>query len=299
MEECVGAVEAVFRRLAAGAAPVPGVLGFESEGGGFHLKAGLSGDGYFVAKLNGNFPANPSRGLPTIQGLALLYNAADGRPLAVIDSAELTARRTGAATGVAAKYLTPDQALVVTIIGCGRQAMSQLEAVAAVRPIAEVRAIDQQETTSAALARACPSEWRAAAVTLREMGDATRSSNVIITCTPSRTPFLRLDATPAECLIAAVGADNPHKSELFPELLSRSRVITDLTAQCATIGDLHHAIEAGVMTEGEVEAELSAIVAAGAITSGGRVVFDSTGMALQDAAAARIIYERAVKEGRA
>src|SRR5688572_17040361 len=112
MNRCIEAVEEAFRMLAAGAAPKPGVLGFEAGSGGFHLKAALDGD-YFAAKGNENYPGNPERGLPTIQGLIMLCGARDGRPLAVIDSAEVTALRTGAATGVAAKYLTPHEPLTV------------------------------------------------------------------------------------------------------------------------------------------------------------------------------------------
>ena len=292
---CVAAVEDVFRRLGRGEAPSPGVLGFETEGGSFHLKAGLSGDGYFVAKLNGNYPGNPRVGLPTIQGLLVLADAANGRPLAVMDSAELTARRTGAATGVAVKYLTPVKPLVVTLIGCGRQAPSQLEAVAAVRGIARVHAIDQEMNAAAALVRRCPPAWDARTAALDDMRAATRTSDLIITCTTTQQAFLSLDDAASSCLVCGVGADNPHKSELTPALMAASVVVTDLTSQCAVMGDLHHAIEAGKMKAGDVAAELAEIVIRPRAFAGERVIFDSTGMALQDAAAARVVYQRALR----
>ncbi len=125
----------------------PGVLGAHVEGGGFHVKsAGLldavDGRPVFAAKVNANFPGNPDRnGLPTIQGVIALFDAADGRLLALLDSIEITSLRTAAATAVAAKYLAPD-AGTVTICGCGEQARNQLRALACVRPVERVMALD-------------------------------------------------------------------------------------------------------------------------------------------------------------
>jgi len=93
MDRCIEAVEHAFRTLAAGKLPPPGVLATHVEGGGFHVKAAVL-DGCYAAKINANFPANPERGLPTIQGVVLLSDAVDGRPLAIMDSIEITARRT-------------------------------------------------------------------------------------------------------------------------------------------------------------------------------------------------------------
>jgi alanine dehydrogenase len=107
LNDCVQAVEQAFRLQGEGRAPAPGVLGVHAQGGGFHIKAGtlpLSRN-YFAAKANANFPGNPARGLPTIQGVVLLFDADNGQVLAAIDSIEITILRTGAATTVAAKYL--------------------------------------------------------------------------------------------------------------------------------------------------------------------------------------------------
>jgi len=107
LNDCVLAVEQAFRLQGEGRAPAPGVLGVHAQGGGFHIKAGtlpLSRK-YFAAKANANFPGNPARGLPTIQGVVLLFDADNGQVLAAMDSIEITILRTGAATAVAAKYL--------------------------------------------------------------------------------------------------------------------------------------------------------------------------------------------------
>src|SRR5262245_41338260 len=108
LAECVDAVEDVFRQQGGGRIPASGILGLRTQTGGLHVKtAFLSGaKNYIVAKLNTNFPQNYVRfGLPTIQGVIVLYDADNGRPLAVLDSMEITLKRTAAATAVAAKYL--------------------------------------------------------------------------------------------------------------------------------------------------------------------------------------------------
>ena len=107
LNDCVQAVEQAFHLQGEGRALAPGVLGMHAQGGGFHIKTGILPlrRNYFVAKTNANFPTHPARGLPTIQGLILLFDADDGQILAVMDSMEITILRTGAATAVAAKYL--------------------------------------------------------------------------------------------------------------------------------------------------------------------------------------------------
>jgi alanine dehydrogenase len=295
MPVCVDRVEDAFRRLGEGTAPSPGVLSFDGGGGHFHIKAGLSGAGHFVTKVNGNYPGNPAIGLPTIQGLVMLCDAGDGRPLAVLDSAELTARRTGAATGVAVKHLAIEKPLVVTLCGCGRQAASQLAAVAAVRPIERVDVCDIDDDRAARFARQQSHDIPVAAFPLSRLREYTRSSDVVITCTPSRRALLRRDDVRNGCLVAAVGADNPQKQEIDPALMAHSKVITDLTGQCAVMGDLQHAIAARLMTKEGVYAELGEVVAGvkpGRADAEEIIVFDSTGFGLLDAVTAALVYER-------
>ena len=124
LTECVAAVERVFRLQGEGKIPSSGILGVRTQSGGLHVKiACLSGaKNYIVAKLNTNFAQNYARfGLPTIQGAIVLYDADNGRLLAVLDSMEITLKRTAAATAVAAKYLARKNSAVATICGCGEQ----------------------------------------------------------------------------------------------------------------------------------------------------------------------------------
>jgi ornithine cyclodeaminase/alanine dehydrogenase-like protein (mu-crystallin family) len=124
--------------------------------------------------------------------------------------------------------------------------------------------------------------------------EATRVSDVIVTCTPARVPFLGLDDVPAGCFVAAIGADNPAKSEIKPDLMAKATVVVDVLDQAVVMGDLHHAIATGTMRADEVAAELGQVVAG---TRPGRqaadqiIVFDSSGTGVQDVAAAAIAYE--------
>ena len=141
LPECIDAVEKAFRLYAEGKIAPAGILGMPVEGGGFHIKvAAMPGArSYFAAKTNANFPGNPkAHGLPTIQGAILLFDATNGCPLAIMDSAEVTALRTGATTAVATKYLAKPSASTLTLIGCGTQADAQLRAVSTVRKLRRV-----------------------------------------------------------------------------------------------------------------------------------------------------------------
>ena len=120
--DCMAAVGDAFRQLAQGKAPPPGILGMHGSDGSFHVKAGfLTRDRpYFAAKLNANFPENGSRhGLPTIQGAVILFDAANGVPLAIMDSVSVTALRTAAATALAAEHLARRDSEEALICGCG------------------------------------------------------------------------------------------------------------------------------------------------------------------------------------
>lgn len=303
MKDCVAAVEAAFAAVANGKTIPAGILGSHVADGGFHVKtAGLHrGSAYFAAKINANFPANPSRsGRPTIQGVLVLYDATNGDPLAVMDSGEITRMRTAAATAVAAKYLSRANASTVTICGCGVQAAAQLEALCAVRTIARVFAHDLDPARGRAFAAAMTDTLHIDVRAVSRIADGSTRSDIIVTCTPSTQPILNIDDVVDGAFVAAVGADSEHKQEIDVHLMAHSAVVADVLSQCAAIGDLHHAIDAGVMNAADVRAELADVVGGTAHWSRSdreTVVFDSTGTALEDVAAAAVVYERAVAQG--
>ena len=291
---CIAAVEDAFRRLAEGSVPPPGILGMHAGEGGFHVKAGfLTLDRpYFAAKLNANFPQNgPRHGLPTIQGAVLLFDASNGAPLAIMDSISITALRTAAATAVAAKYLAPKEPDTLLLCGCGGQASAQLHAFLCVRRPRRVLVHDIDPAKAKAFAA------KTGAEVVVNLENAVGQSRIVITCTTARRFFVTRDMVRPGTFIAAVGADHEEKQEIEPRLLAAAKLVTDVTEQACRIGDLHHAIEAGVMTRDAVHAELGEIVAGrkkGRERDDEIIVFDSTGTGLQDVAAAIAVYRKAV-----
>lgn len=303
LDECIAKVEEIFRQHGEGKVARPKVLGMPAAGGGFHIKAAMMEQSvpYFAAKLNGNFFGNQQRfAMPNIQGLLLLCDARNGYPLAVMDSIEITILRTGAATAVAAKYLARPESRVGTVWGCGRQGRVQLRALSRVLPLRHVYAFDVNETEALRFAEESSRDLKIDIEAVREPAHAVRKSDVCVTCTPAKKYFLDQDCVAPGTFVAAVGADNEEKQELDPRLLASNKVVADVAEQCAEIGDLHHAIAAGLMKSGDVYAELGEVVAGrkpGRTSEEEITIFDSTGTALQDVAAAAVVYERATKSG--
>ena len=296
--DCIDVLERAFSSAEGVQSFVGGVV---APAGTFHIKAALAewGTGqYFAAKLNANFPRNRERdGLPTIQGLLLLSSASDGRPLAIMDSASLTVVRTAAATAVVARYAALPAARRCAIIGCGAQALAQLEALRAVRPIEFVRAFDVDAGALDAFVASAGQQVGLTVEAAHSLDHCVRDADVIVTCTTARQPFLHLSHVRPGTFVAALGADNPQKNEIAPELMARATVVVDDVQQCAEIGDLHHALVAGVMTRADVWGTVSDVVRQKQVPAGRVTIFDSTGVPIEDAVAAAIVYERAVADG--
>jgi alanine dehydrogenase len=288
---------------AEGKALPPKILGIHADNGGFHIKAGVmnTGRNYFVAKTNANFPGNmKDHGLPTIQGIIVVCDAENGRLLALIDSIEITIIRTGAATGVAAKYLSRLNSKIATICGCGNQGRISLKALLAVRQLEQVYAYDIDRATRLNFARNLSEELNLPVEPVNDLGKAVRQSDICVTCTTSKVAFLKKEDVRPGTFIAAVGADSEGKQEIEPDLLASSTLVVDLLEQSATIGDFHHALEKGILDRSDVHAELGEVIAgfkAGRTSEEEIIVFDSTGTALQDVAASAIVYEKALASG--
>ena len=305
LDDCIVAVEAAFAAHARGETIAPGLLHADGIGGEFHLKAGglLGGRPVYACKLNGGFFQNRARhDLPNIQGLILLYDATNGVPLAVMESATVTILRTGAATAVAAKYLARPDSATATLCGVGTQGAVQLRALARVLPhLKTVHAWSRDPARAAAFAQKMSAELSLDVRPVSDLGPAARASEVVVTCTPAKKAFLERAHIAPGTFIAAVGADSPDKQEIAPDLVAASSVVCDLLEQCAHVGDLHHALAAGLMNTGQIRGELGAVINGTAprrTRADEIILFDSTGTALQDAAAELAVYERALADGR-
>jgi ornithine cyclodeaminase/alanine dehydrogenase-like protein (mu-crystallin family) len=300
---CIHAVERTLRAHDAGASRGPVSSGFPLPDGSFHAKAAaLEMDGriFVTVKANVNLPGNLTRrGRPTIQGALILLDGDTGQPLAVMDSIVLTGIRTAAVAALAARYLSAPAARTITVVGCGEQGDAQLRAMCVVRDLRRAFAIDADAAKAEAFAKRMARELGIHVEASTNLAAATGASDICVTCTTSSTPLLYREHLHAGLFVAAVGADNPAKQEIDAGAMARSRVVVDSLAACAAGGDLHHAIQSGAMTEDDVHAELATVVA-GRI-SGRRhedevFVFDSVGTALQDVAAAVLIYGRAAAD---
>jgi alanine dehydrogenase len=294
-----------FLALGNGRAQSPMPLYLPADGGGIHAKGALlrttSGGVYAAVKVNANFPGNPmNAGLPTIQGGIVLSDGRNGCLLAILDSIEVTLRRTAAASSLAARHLARPDSAVLTICGCGSQSRAQLAAYAGAFALRRVFAWD---TDPKAARDFCDEVSKHAAFAIEpaaSLGEVTAVSDMIVTCTTAHTPYLGVEHVRPGTFVAGIGADSAEKSELQPQLLANASVVVDGLEQCAQIGDLHHAIAVGAITASDVHATLAEVVAE---TKPGRrsdaeiTVFDSSGMAVLDVAAAVHIYLRALASG--
>jgi alanine dehydrogenase len=202
---------------------------------------------------------------------------------------------------VAAKYLARPNSRSATIVGCGAQGEIQMAAIAAVLPLEHVWVIDTDHARARSLAARAEADLGIRVAVAADLHTALRASDVCVTCTPSRGPFVFRDDIAPGVFLAAVGADSRGKQELEPALVASSTLVVDVLEQCAEIGELQHALAAGLMTREGVHAELPDVVAGrrpGRTRDDEIMVFDSSGTALQDVAAAIVVYERALVTGR-
>jgi ornithine cyclodeaminase/alanine dehydrogenase-like protein (mu-crystallin family) len=218
----------------------------------------------------------------------------------VFDSTAITALRTAAATAVAARFLAREDVRVATIVGCGAQSRTQIRALNLVRPLERIYAYDLEPLRTERFAGEVGVELGIEIRAVTDLRSALSVSQICITCTPSQTPLIHQGDVAAGTFVAAVGADNGEKIEVDPALMASALVVPDLLEQAVRIGDLHHAIAGGFMNVSQVYAELPDLVAGrkpGRTSEDQVFIFDSTGVAVQDVAAAALVYRRAVAQG--
>lgn len=304
LPDCIDAVAAAFRAYGEGRSLGAGRLHLHGLGGGaFHLTAGgIAFDearGIVGAKLNGRFPPLDGETGQRLAGAILVADAATGMPAALLDSAVVTGLRTAAVTAVVAGTLARPDAESALLVGAGRQGRWQVDALAATGRIRRVGIADLDRAGAERLA-GYATEQGLEAGAVDDVRAAARTSDVIVTVTPARAPLLGAADVGPGTLVIALGADAPGKQELEPELLTEAFVVPDILEQAAESGELQHALGAGLMTREGVHAELGEILAG---TRHGRTdarqtfVFDGTGTALQDLAAATLLLEEARRRG--
>ena len=303
--EALPAVRDAFVRLARGEAILPGVIHLDipNSGAEAHVKgAHLGGSRFFTIKVASGSYANPDRGLPVGSGIVLVFDSTTGFPRAVLfDNGYLTDLRTGAAGALAADLLANREVHRVGIVGVGTQARYQLAALLGVRTPERVIAFGRSEAKATAFAQEMEKLHRIRVLPAKTVEQAVRGSDVVITVTPSREPLVRAEWIGPGTHVTAVGADGPDKQELEVEVLKKAdKVVADRLDQCVRFGEIHHAVEAGVLRPADVYAELGDIAAGlkrGRTSEQEITVADLTGVGVQDAAVAELVVVAATRSG--
>lgn len=299
MEDAIEATARAFGQLSAGKVEMP-VRGSLASGDGISLfmPARLIAAGERGAKVVSLFRGNRRRGLPAINGVVLLLDDETGAPTALMEAGELTAIRTAAAAGLAARLLSRPDSRVLAVFGAGAQAPRQIEAVRAVRPIEEVRIVSKGGESARRLAASLEGvEARAVA----EPAQAVNGADVIVAATTSRTPVFDGARLPAGTHVSGSGSFQPDAQEIGPEVVARARIVVeDRESALEEAGDLLVPMRAGVVPPDAIDAELGEIVAGEAPEgNAGRELtfFKSVGTAVQDVAVGAEVLRRAEAEG--
>ncbi len=242
-------------------------------------------------------PDNPKKGLPTVMALVILNSTESGAPLAVMDGTYLTDMRTGAAGGIAAKYLARKKSRTVGFVGTGNQAKSQLLAINEIIDLHEIKATSASEKQTLAFKDDMELKIECEITpkkTIKEVCDC----DILVTTTPSREPIVMNDWISEGTHINAIGADAPGKEELDPRILKRAKVIVDDIPQASHSGEVNMPISKGLFSVKDIFGELGEVISGkkNVRTNDSDItVFETTGLAIQDVATANLVYQKALK----
>ena len=302
------ALEAVrdgFVRLCRGEATLPGVIGLDipPSQGEVHVKgAWLHGTPFFSIKEAAGFYGNGAKGLPVGSGLILVFDAQNGFLRALLfDNAYLTELRTGAAGALAAELLARKDASRVAMIGAGGQARYQLAALREVRPVREVFAWSRSPERAREYVAEIRERFGTLAHAVASPREAVEAADIVVTVTPAREPVVRAAWLRPGQHLTAVGSDGPDKQELEAAVVARAdKVVADRLDQCLRLGEIHHAVAAGLFSAERVHAELGEIAAGlkpGRTRDDEITLADLTGVGVQDAAVANQVVAEAMRRG--
>ena len=300
--DAVACVEKAFHALATLPVAMPPIMRLDipEHRGEVDVKtAYIPGVDGFAIKISPGFFDNPKLGLPTTNGMMVLLSARTGLVEALLlDNGYLTDVRTAAAGAVAAKHLSNENSVVAAIFGAGAQARLQLEALKLVRPIAEARIWARDPAKAEAAAIDLRDRLGIAVRAERDPQQAVSGADIIVTTTPSERPIVKAAWLSPGQHVTAMGADAEHKNEIEPAILARADLyVADSLKQTRRLGELHHAIAAGLVPADREFPELGQIVAKlkpGRASIDALTVADLTGAGVQDTAIATLARDRAL-----
>ena len=297
MPEAIDAMRGIFGELSSGKSIMPvRTVNMFGEMMLLNKPSYSPSKNYAAIKLLTQVESNPSRGLPMIQGLVFLMDSTNGNLLAMMDGKYITSLRTGAASGLATQLLACKEASVAAIFGAGIQGATQLEAVCAVRPVKKAYIFDVNPVAAATYAER-QSAKLGVPIYVGSSLEVLKDVDVICTATGARAPLFQAEHLKPSVHINAIGSFRPHMQELPPEWVASANVYVDHVDSClAETGDLLIPIEKGLMTRKHILGEIGDVVngtIAGRTNNHDATLFKSVGVAVQDLAAAALIYEKA------
>jgi len=299
--DAITCVENAFRALATLPVAMPPILRLdipENRGEVDVKSAYVPGIDGFAVKISSGFFDNPKLGLPSGGGMMVLLSAKTGVVEALLlDNGYLTDVRTAAAGAVAAKHLSREDSTVAAIFGAGLQAGLQLEALRLVRPIKEARIWARDAAKAEATAARLSERLGIVVRAERDATSAVAGANIVVTTTPSTEPLIKAGFVSAGQHITAMGSDAEQKNEIAPAILRMADLyVADSARQTRRLGELHHAIAAGVMAADAEVIELGQIIAGvkhGRRSASDITIADLTGTGVQDTAIATLARDRA------
>ncbi|MFO3724362.1 ectoine utilization protein EutC [Pseudomonas sp. HLMP] len=302
----VDTIEQAFALLATAQVAMPPILRLDvaEHNGEVDVKtAYLPGIARFAIKVSPGFFDNPKLGLPSLNGMMMLLSARTGLLDALLlDNGYLTAVRTAAAGAVAARWLARDDSRCVALIGSGEQARLQLQALRLVRPIERVHLWARDSAKAAALGDELGRDGGLQVLVCDSIDQAMQGADIAITCTPSREPLLQPHHLHPGLHITAMGSDAEHKNEIAPQVVAEvDRYVADRLGQTRVLGELHHALRAGLVHDDGAFCELGQVIAGqqpGRTSAGQITLCDLTGTGAQDTAIANLAFERALAAGK-
>jgi len=304
MADCMDVVERAFGELAAGTAELPLRIGIEPPGGlALYMPAYLKELGALACKVVTVYKGNPTKhGIPTTIGAVIVQDPETGEVVCMMDGGYLTAMRTGAVSGVATKYLAREaDGQVAGIFGAGEQARMQLRAVAAVRSLGGARVYDPSADAVASFIEELSGDLDLEIDRAASPAQLIDGADILCAATTSMSPLFDGSAVRPGTHINGVGNHMPTTQELDTETIVRSKVVVDLREACLSeAGDLRVPIGEGAIAADHIHADLGEIVLGrkpGRTSDAEITLFKSVGLAIQDAAAAKLVYDRAVEAG--
>ncbi len=304
LEEVIEAIENVYKEKSSGSGKVFPLVFHEFEKGvaDMDIKSGtLDKMGVYGLKLVSWFGNNPSKGLPSLSGIVMLFDSSTGLPIGTISAEHMTGMRTGAAGAIGAKYLARNNSEVMLMVGSGHQASYQIRAMQTV--IKGLKKVFVYDPINFESAKGFISKFEYKLdsieyIPVQDLETSVANSDIIVTATPSKKPLIMKEWVKAGTHFSCMGSDMSGKQEIDENILKSARLFTDDILQSVSVGEFEVGINNGTITKEDIICEIGDVLNGeydGRTSDNDITVFDSTGIGLQDIAAGYIAIQKAKK----